>query len=59
MKAKMGALVDLCLEVTQNLAQFTVILFLSGTRGLAGVRGCGQGGQLDSPEEGAVARREG
>lgn len=51
MKAKIEAPPGLCLDVTQNLAQFTLVLFLSGTPGIMGRGGCGQGGQLDSPKE--------
>lgn len=56
------AFVVLCLEVTQNLAQFTGIL-LSGPGGGrlvgGGLVGIGEGGQLDSPKERAVGGREG
>lgn len=36
MKAKIEAPLGLCLGVTQNLAQFTLVLFLSGTPGTLG-----------------------
>lgn len=38
MKAKIEAPVGLCLDVTQILAQFTLVLFLSGTPGARGQR---------------------
>lgn len=57
MKAKIVALVILCLDAAHSLAPCALIL-LSGSQA-CGIGGCGRGGQPGSPKERAVGGLEG